>query len=167
MLPGVIVKQLKRMPDERGIFTEVFRQDWKDVFENDQIVQANFSITFPGIIRAWHRHVRGQVDYFICLKGAIKIGVYDDKTSELNEITSNGQVLQIVRVPGFYWHGFKNVGDEQAMLLYFTTRLYDASNPDEERRNWSDPTLVPKIINGKKDDARAGKPWDWNSPPHK
>jgi dTDP-4-dehydrorhamnose 3,5-epimerase len=93
--------------------------------------------------------------------------VFDEKTGELNEVVSTGQRPQIVRVPGFYWHGFKVVGDEQAMLLYFTTKLYDHANPDEERRPWNDPKLIPKSINGNKNDPRAGKPWDWNYPPHK
>ena len=167
MLPGIIIKPLKRVPDERGSFTEVFRKDWEDLLENDVVVQANLSVTYPGIIRAWHRHLRGQVDYFTALKGTIKIGVYDEKTGELDEIVSTGQNLQIVRVPGQYWHGFKAVGDELAMLLYFTTNLYDPANPDEERRPWNDQTIVPKSINGKKDDSRIGKSWDWNYPPHK
>ena len=167
MLPGIIVKPLKRTPDERGSFTEVFRKDWKDLLENDVAVQTNLSTTYPGIIRAWHRHQRGQTDYFLALRGAIKIGIYADKTGELDEIVSTGQNLQIVRVPGHYWHGFKAIGDEPAMLLYFTTNLYDPANPDEERRSWSDQTIIPKLINGKKDDPRVGKPWDWNYPPHK
>jgi dTDP-4-dehydrorhamnose 3,5-epimerase len=167
MLTGIVIKPLKRVPDERGSFTEVFRKDWKDLLDSDVTVQANFSTTYPGIIRAWHRHMRGQVDYFLALKGTIKIGVYDDKTGELDEIVSTAQNLQIVRVPGHYWHGFKAVGDEQAMLLYFTTNLYNIEDPDEERRAWNDPKLIPRSINGKKDDPRAGKPWDWNCPPHK
>ncbi len=167
MLPGIVVKPLKCIPDERGSFTEVFKKDWKDLLGNDVVAQANLSTNYPGIIRAWHRHLRGQTDYFIALKGAIKIGIFDDETGELDEIISTGQNLQIVRVPGFYWHGFKSIGDEQAMLLYFTTNLYDPLNPDEERRSWSDPTLIPKSVNGKKGDPRVGKPWDWNYPPHK
>jgi dTDP-4-dehydrorhamnose 3,5-epimerase len=161
------VKQLKTNPDERGFFTEVFRKDWKDLLENDAASQANLSVTYPSIIRAWHRHLQGQTDYFIALKGAIKICAYDEKSGELDEIISNGQNLQVVRVPGHYWHGFKAVGVEPTMLLYFTTNLYDPSNPDEERRLWNDPSIIPKSINGKKDDPRAGKPWDWNYPPHK
>jgi len=167
MLQGLRIKQMKRLPDERGFFTEVMRKDWKDLFEDDTVVQSNFSYTYPGIIRAWHRHLRGQTDYFMALKGSIKIGLFDDKTQELDEIVSNAINLQIVRVPGHYWHGFKALGDESAMLLYFTTRLYDPENPDEERRLWNDPSIVPKIINGKKDDARVGKIWDWNLPPNK
>ena len=167
MLPGIRIKPLNRMSDERGSFTEVFRKDWKDLLEGDVVAQANHSVTYPGIIRAWHRHMRGQVDYFLVVKGAIKIGVYDDKTGELDEIVSTAQNLQIVRVPGLFWHGFKAVGDEPAFLIYFTTCLYDAKNPDEERRPWNDPSLVPKSVNGKKDDPRIEKPWDWNHPPHK
>ncbi len=167
MLNGIIIKPIKRLQDERGFFTEIMRKDWKDLFGNDSIAQANLSLTFPGIIRAWHKHVKGQTDYFIALKGTIKICAYDEKTEELNEIISSGQNLQAVRMPGHYWHGFKALGNEPALLLYFTTRLYDYNSPDEERRPWNDPTLVPKSINGKKHDPRVGKPWDWNQPPHK
>lgn len=73
----------------------------------------------------------------------------------------------MVRVLGEYWHGFKAIGNEPVMLLYFTTKLYDRENPDEERRPWDDPQIVPKLINGKKDDPRVGKPWNWNQPPNK
>lgn len=167
MLKGINVKQIKRLSDERGFFTEVMRIDWKTLFVEDKIEQANLSVTYPGIIRAWHRHMRGQTDYFIVLKGTIKICAYNEKTKELNEIISTSKDMQIVRVPGQYWHGFKAIGDEPATLLYFTTKLYDYSNPDEERRTWNDPTIKPKTINGKEDDPRINKPWDWNHPPHK
>ena len=167
MLKGILIKSLKRLSDERGSFTEVFRTDWKDLLGEDLISQSNLSTTYPGIIRAWHRHLRGQTDYFLALRGAIKICAYDEKTGELDEVVSTDQNLQIVRIPGHYWHGFKALGNKTAMLLYFTTKLYDASKPDEERRIWNDQTLIPKTINGKKDDPRAGKPWDWNQPPHK
>jgi dTDP-4-dehydrorhamnose 3,5-epimerase len=167
MLDGIRVKRLERFQDERGFFTELMRKDWKDLFADDNVMQANLSLTYPGIIRAWHRHLRGQTDYFLVLKGLIKICAFDDKTSEINEVISSSLNLQAVRIPGHYWHGFKALGDESAMLLYFTTNFYDSSNPDEERMLWNDPTLIPKVINGKQDDPRVGKPWDWNFPPHK
>ena len=167
MLAGIKIKPIKRFIDERGFFAEVMRKDWKDLFAEDTVMQSNFSFTYPNTIRAWHRHLRGQVDYFLALKGLIKICAFDDETRELNEVFSSGVDLQIVRMPGKYWHGFKALGDEPALLLYFTTRLYDAADPDEERRPWDDPTLIPVAINGKKDDVRVGKTWDWNLPPHK
>jgi dTDP-4-dehydrorhamnose 3,5-epimerase len=167
MLRGIGINQINRFPDERGFFTEVMRKDWKDLFGEDAVAQANLSSTYPGVIRAWHRHLKGQTDYFLVLRGAIKICAFDDDTAEINEVISSALNLQVVRMPGHYWHGFKALGNEPAMLLYFTTNLYDYSAPDEERRPWNDPTLVPKAVNGKKDDERVGKPWDWNYPPHK
>ncbi|MEM4497175.1 MAG: dTDP-4-dehydrorhamnose 3,5-epimerase, partial [Archaeoglobaceae archaeon] len=86
---------------------------------------------------------------------------------ELNEIVSAGENLQVVRIPGHYWHGFKVLGNEKAYLVYFTNKLYDYGNPDEERRPWNDPEIVPERINGRSDDPRCNKPWDWFYPPHK
>jgi len=162
MLEGIEIKTLKIRFDERGSFTEIMREDWKEILGEDRFIQANLSITFPGIIRAWHRHLRGQVDYFITLKGALKICVYDPESKELDEIISTGQELQVVRVPGKYWHGFKAIGNETAWLLYFVNKLYNYNYPDEERRPWNDPKIVPKSINDRTDDLRASKPWNWN-----
>jgi dTDP-4-dehydrorhamnose 3,5-epimerase len=167
MLHGIRIRPIRRFIDERGFFTEVMRKDWKDLFGEDTVAQANFSFTYPNVIRAWHRHLRGQIDYFLALRGVIKICGFDEKTSEVSEIISSGLDLQVVRMPGHYWHGFKALGNEPAMLLYFTTNIYDPAKPDEERRPWNDPALIPKTINGKIDDERVGKPWDWNLPPNK
>jgi len=166
LLEGIVVKPLKRFADERGAFTEIFRKDWKEAF-SDEIVQSNLSITYPGMIRAWHKHERGQVDHFIVIKGAIKICAYDEETQELDEIVSTGEDIQIVRVPGHYWHGFKVLGNEPAILVYFVNKLYDYKSPDEVRRPWNDPRIVPKKINGKTDDPRCNKPWDWFHPPYR
>ena len=167
MLPKIFVKQLKRLPDERGIFTEIFRTDWKDLIGEEPVAQANLSISYPGVVRAWHKHERGQIDYFIVVKGALKICAYDDVTEELDEIVSTGANLQVVKIPGHYWHGFKVVGNETAVLVYVVNRLYDYANPDELRTSWNDHSIVPKLINGKETDSRVGKPWNWLLPPHK
>lgn len=166
MLEGIEVKPLRRFADERGFFTEIMRSDWKNIFQ-EEVVQTNFSVSFPGMVRAWHRHLRGQVDCFVVLKGALKICAYDDETEELDEIVSTGENLQVVRIPGHYWHGFKVVGDERAYLVYFVNRVYDYNNPDEERLPWNGKTIIPKIINGVKDDERCNKPWDWFYLPYK
>ena len=167
MLPGIVIKPLRRHVDERGFFMELMRADWKDVLGEDVFVQANLSITYPGIVRAWHRHRRGQVDYFIVIRGCAKICAYDEETKELDEIISCGDNPQVVRIPGHYWHGFKALGVEPVWLVYFVTKLYDYKNPDEERRPWNDPTIIPRIINGRTDDPRVGKPWNWFYPPHR
>lgn len=163
MLPGVKIREITKLPDERGSFAEIFRDDWTDFIDGDKIVQANLSYSYPGIIRAWHRHQRGQVDYFITVKGTTKICVYDDRSDsktrgQLDEIISSSERVQCVRIPGIYYHGFKSVGSEPALVVYLTTKMYDYKNPDEERRPWNDPTII---------DPKTKKPYDWNAPPHK
>lgn len=158
MLDGVKLYELKKFLDERGFFSELLRQDWKDLLRDEWIVQANLSYSYPGIVRAWHRHLRGQVDYFIVLKGAMKICAYDEERKQLDEVIASEHKLQIVRIPGHYWHGTKTVSNEPSLTLYFTTRLYDYDNPDEERRSWNEPTII---------DPKTGQPYDWAKPPHK
>lgn len=167
MLDGVVIRSIKRFFDERGFFAEVMRLDWEDLLEGDRILQVNLSMSYPNIIKAWHRHLRGQVDYFMVIKGSLKICVFDEKTHELDEIVLTEQELQVVKVPGHYWHGYKVLGGESALLLYFTNKLYDYENPDEDRRPWNDQSIIPEIVNGRRDDPRVGKPWDWNYPPYR
>ena len=163
MLLGVKVLDLKKLPDERGFFAEAVREDWRGLLEEDRIVQLNLSMSYPGMIRAWHRHVRGQVDYFIVVNGAMKICAYDDREGsetrgQLDEVIASSEKLQVVRIPGHYWHGTKTIGNEPSLTFYCVNRLYDPKNPDEERRAWNDTTII---------DPRAKQPFDWNRPPHK
>ena len=163
MLPGVRVLDLKKNVDDRGSFAELMRSDWKELLGDDTIVQANLSQSYPGMIRGWHRHARGQVDYFIVLNGSLKICAYDDRQDsktkgQLDEVVAAGERLQVVRIPGFYWHGTKALGNELALTVYCVNRLYDTKNPDEERRAWNDPAII---------DPKTGKSYDWNRPPHK
>lgn len=167
MLKGVKTYTLKKFPDERGYFCEILRQDWEETFGDVWIAQANLSYSYPEIVRAWHRHLKGQVDYFIVAKGAMKICAYDNKTKQLNEIVASEHKLQIVRIPGHYWHGTKTIGGSPSLTIYFVTKLYNYKKPDEERRPWNDQSIIPTEINGKKDDPRIGKPWDWFHAPHK
>ena len=162
-MEGIKVFELNRIVDERGSFTEIMRNDWTELFGDEKIQQSNLSISYPGMIRAWHRHARGQIDYYVVIKGTVKICVYDnDKNSKtlgnLTEIISSDQKLQVVRVPGHYWHGIKTLGNETSMLVYFINNLYDYENPDEERSPWNNSEII---------DPQTKLPFDWNKPPHK
>jgi len=163
MLAGVRIHDLQKNVDERGFFAEIIRQDWRDLLEDDTIVQTNLSYSFPGMIRGWHRPNRGQVDYFVVLSGSVKICAYDDTQGSptrgyVEEVVASGEKLQVVRIPGHYWHGTKTLGDKPSLTVYCVNRLYDLKNPDEDRRPWNDPTIV---------DSKTSKPYDWNKPPHK
>lgn len=162
-LPGVKTYDLKVFPDERGFFSEAARKDWKELLGEDEMAQINISYSYPGMIRAWHRHLRGQIDYFLVLKGAMKICAYDDREDsptkdKLVEIVASENNLQIVRIPGFYWHGTKTISSNPSLTSYFVTKLYDYKDPDEERRDWNDSSVI---------DPQTGESFDWNRPAHK
>lgn len=164
MLPGNRVYDVKKFPDERGFFAELLREDWTEFMsDGDRIVQANLSYSYPGMIRAWHRHLRGQVDYFMVLKGSMKICAYDDDpksatNGQLDEIVASSERLQVVRIVGKNWHGTKTISSDPSLTVYATTRLYDPKNPDEERRAWNDPNII---------DPKTKTTFDWNKAPHK
>jgi len=144
--------------DERGFVTEIFRTDWIEFFDNIIPKQMNFSTSKPGVIRAWHRHNRNQIDYFFVKKGKMKICVYDGNEQSktfgtLVEIIAGDDELKIVKVPGHYWHGTKTLDEINSETIYFLTNLYDYENPDEERLNWNDPSII---------DPRTKNPYDWN-----
>jgi dTDP-4-dehydrorhamnose 3,5-epimerase len=166
-LKGVKTYELNILPDERGFFAQALRKDWKELLEGEWITQANISYSYPNIVRAWHKHTRGQIDYFLVLKGAMKICAYEEETGKMAEITASSEKPTVVRIPGKYLHGTKTVSNEPSLTVYFVTKLYDYQNPDEIRRPWNDQTIIPTEINGKKDDPCVGKPWDWFRPPHK
>jgi dTDP-4-dehydrorhamnose 3,5-epimerase len=166
-LKGVKTYEIKILPDERGFFAEAFRQDWKEFFEDEQITQANLSYSYPNIVRAWHKHLKGQIDHFLVLKGAMKICAYEEETGKMAEVIASGEKPTVVRIPGKYFHGTKTISDTPSLTVYFVNRLYDYKNPDEHRRPWNDQTIIPTEINGKKNDPRVGKPWDWFRVPYK
>lgn len=165
-LEGFEVRALELHPDDRGCFAELYRSDWTTTFR-EPVVQVNLSLSYPGMVRAWHRHVRGQVDYFIVVQGAVKLCAWDPASRCLEEHIASDRRLEVVRVPGHYYHGTMAVGDTPSMTIYATSRLYDYGAPDEERLPWNDGSLVPAAVNGCTSDPRVGQPWDWLRLPHR
>ena len=93
--------------------------------------QVNYSILYPGIIKAWHRH-KHQDDYFCILKGMAQVGVYTDEEGPEKFFIGEHNPA-VVHIRAGEWHGLTCVGNEPCGLLYLVTRKYDPKNPDEER----------------------------------
>ena len=162
-MEGVQVIDIQKIVDERGFFAEAIRKDWSHLFGEGWISQANISYSYPGIIRAWHRHKRGQIDFFMVLQGSMKIVAYDDNKQsatygKMVEVVVSEEKLQIVKIPGHYWHGTKTIGYKPSCTVYFVNNMYDYEVPDEERRPWNDSLII---------DPKTKQSYDWNRPPHK
>jgi dTDP-4-dehydrorhamnose 3,5-epimerase len=105
--------------------------------------QVNFSVQYPGVIKAWHRH-KHQTDFWICLRGHIKVGIQKEGAGFAWLGVIGEKAPGVMIIPPTLWHGAATVGDEPAGLFYYVTKAYDAKSPDEERRAF---------------DALGGFPW--------
>lgn len=104
--------------------------------------QVNYSVMYPQVIKAWHRHHK-QTDFWLCLHGHLKVGVYDEE-KDCGWVKVIGEKAPgVMVIPPPLWHGAATVGDQHAGLLYFVTHQYDPSAPDEDRRDWDSVTGFP------------------------
>jgi len=143
MIQGVEVKKLERHADERGFLMELLRKD-DPIFS--QFGQAYVSMNYPGIVRAWHYHKK-QDDYFVCVKGMIKVALFDMREGsptrgEIAEYYLGDDNNIVLRIPVGVAHGYKTVGPEPSLLVNFPTETYNAQEPDEYRLPW-DTDQIP------------------------
>jgi len=134
IIEGVVTKQLKQLADERGWLTEVMRSDWEHFVKFGQVY---ITAAYPQIVKAWHLH-RKQTDNIACIKGMVKLVLYDDREKsktkgEVNEFVIGDKNLLLVQIPPEVWHGFKVIGEEYALVLNVPTEVYDYEKPDEYR----------------------------------
>ncbi len=134
MIDGVQVKELKVIPDERGRLMEMLRSD-DDIYR--QFGQVYMTTAYPGVVKAWHYH-KIQDDHFVVVKGMIKLVLYDDREGsrtrgEVNEFFMGMHNPILVKIPRGIYHGFKSVGEEEAIVINVPTEPYNREKPDEYR----------------------------------
>ena len=104
--------------------------------------QVNFSVQYPGVVKAWHRHDR-QTDFWCCLQGNLKVGVYRERDHVAWLHVMGEKRPSILVIPPPLWHGATAIGGAPAGLLYYVTHAYDPDSPDEHRRAWDDIAEFP------------------------
>ncbi len=142
MIQGVTVKKLIRHPDDRGFFMEVLRDD-------DGLLkrfgQASFSKSYPGVIKAFHYHEL-QDDLWFFPSGNAQVVLHDLREDsptkgETNVFYMGEDNPMLLVIPIGVAHGYRVLGNEPAVIMYFTTMSYDPKNPDEKRISWDDPSI--------------------------
>ena len=138
MIQGVEVKQLTPRADERGFLMELLRSD-DSIFT--KFGQCYVSMNYPGVIRAWHHHKK-QDDFFVVMKGMIKVGLYDMREGsptrgEVGEFYLGDNNNIMLKIPVGVVHGYKTVGTEPSLLINFPSEVYNPQEPDEYRLPWN------------------------------
>jgi dTDP-4-dehydrorhamnose 3,5-epimerase len=134
MIDGVVVHKLKVIPDERGRLMEIMRAD-DEFFQ--KFGQIYMTTAYPGVVKAWHYH-RIQDDHFAVVKGMLKVVLYDDREGsgtrgEINEFFIGIHNPILLKIPKGVHHGFKAVGEEEAIVINIPTEPYNRQDPDEYR----------------------------------
>ena len=132
MIDGVSIKQLKKIPDERGCIFHMLRND-DPVFE--KFGEIYFSKVYPGVIKAWHIHTKMILNYAV-VSGMIKLVLYDDRKNsktkgEVMEIFLGDENYSLVKIPVGVWNGFKGIGTKEAIVANCASMPHD---PDEIKR---------------------------------
>jgi dTDP-4-dehydrorhamnose 3,5-epimerase len=141
-IEGVEVKDLKIIPDERGMLAEILRSDEK-IFK--KFGQVYFTTAYPGVVKGWHYH-KVQWDHFVCLRGLVKLVLYDSREGsptfrEVNEFFLGIRNPKLVAIPPLVYHGFKCVSEEECLMINIPTEPYHHKSPDEFRAPWNDPAI--------------------------
>ena len=134
MIDGVKVKDLKVIPDERGLLMEMMRDD-DEFFQ--KFGQVYLSVVYPGAVKGWHYHKK-QTDHFVFVKGMAKVALFDRRDDsptkgEVNEFFMGEQNPILLVIPPLVLHGMKGVGVEPAYLVNIPTEHYVYDDPDEFR----------------------------------
>lgn len=134
MIDGVEIKNLRLVPDERGHLMEMLRSD-DEIFE--KFGQAYVTTTYPGVIKGWHMH-RKQSDNVVCVRGMIKLALYDGREGsaslgEVTEVFLGEHRPVLVHIPMGVYHGWKCISEHEAYIVNMPTELYDYDDPDEHR----------------------------------
>jgi dTDP-4-dehydrorhamnose 3,5-epimerase len=134
IIDGVMIKQLKVIPDERGRVMEMLRCDDKLFIKFGQVY---YTTAYPGIVKGWHYHKK-QIDNFVVVKGMMKVVLYDRREDsptkgEINEFFMGDHNPILLQIPIGVLHGFKCISENEAMVINITTEPYNRENPDEYR----------------------------------
>jgi dTDP-4-dehydrorhamnose 3,5-epimerase len=131
-IDGVRFRAIRPVPHEDGVLVEVARSDWAEI--EVPIVQVHVTTTLPGRVRAWGLH-ENSTDRLFVVSGLISIVVYDARDDSathgsLNEFRVSERNPGLVVIPPNLYHGWKNIGVDEASIINMPTSRYDYENPD-------------------------------------
>jgi len=136
---GVALHQLTPHADDRGVFTELFRDSWQLDVEPSQ---WNAVRSEANVLRGVHAHVRHD-DYLTLVVGRATVGLHDLRVGstteglgvavELDASAPAALVIPTGVAHGFYFH-------EPSVHVYAVSHEFDPA--DELGCRWDDPALA-------------------------
>ena len=124
-IDGVIIRPLKKFPDERGTIMHGVR---KDNMLNE-FGEVYFKKIYFGVINGWHVHEKLILNY-ICIFGMIKLVLYDmretSKTkNRLQEIFIGEDNYCLVHIPSGIANASKGIGFPYSIMANVASMPHD------------------------------------------
>jgi len=141
MINGVLITPLKIITVKGGDVLHAMKSS-DDGFSG--FGEAYFSVIDYGVIKAWKRHKKMQIN-FIVPKGKIRFVLYNDRDGyEVNnyqEVILSLNNYSRLTIPPMIWFGFQGLAEESSMLLNLASLEHainevDSKPIDEIKYNW-------------------------------
>jgi len=147
MIAGVQFRPARPVPHEDGHVTEVARTNWEIV--GSPIVQVHITTTFAGRVRAWGLHPLGTDRLFV-VSGLVKLVLFDGRKESptfgrLSEFVVSEKNPGLLIVPPNLYHGWKNIGTTEAVIINMPTIMYQYESPDALDLPW-DSEAAARIV---------------------
>jgi dTDP-4-dehydrorhamnose 3,5-epimerase len=146
-IEGLLFRPTRPVPHEDGHVSEVARVDWEAI--SNPIVQVHITTTYSGRIRAWGLHER-STDRLFVVSGLVKIVVFDGRRDSstfglINEFTVSEKNPGLLVIPPNLYHGWKNIGTTEAIIINMPDKMYNYDKPDALDLPW-DSEAAQRII---------------------
>lgn len=143
LIDGVQLREVKHVPKNNGVLTEVWRAEW--AVDDLPVSQVFQNMLQPGGISGWHVH-QFTTDRIFVNSGLMKLVLYDARTAastfgRINEFRLGDMRPALVVVPPGVWHAVQNLAPEPSRLLNLVDKAYSYETPD----HWRLPVDAPQI----------------------
>ncbi len=112
---------LNMKKDQRGMLCELFK--------SKQFGQIFISTTHKGVIRGNHYH-NTKIEKFCIIKGKAKIMLRSIMSKEIISYNVFGDKIQIIDIPPGYTHSIENVGNDELIVLFWASEIFNPKKPD-------------------------------------
>ena len=143
-IEGVQFRETRPVPHEDGHVTEVARAGWEIL--GSPIVQVHVTTTLAGRIRAWGLH-QASTDRLFVVSGLVKIVIFDGRKASPtlgrhNEFTVSERNPGLLIIPPNLYHGWKNIGVSEAVIINMPDHAYNHDCPDALDLPWDSDTAA-------------------------
>lgn len=146
-IEGPLVIENIRHGDERGFFTERYRDDFmKSIGITAEFCQENYSRSAAGVLRGLHyQYDKPQAKLVTCTRGEIFDVIVDIRKGSPTfgksvSVVLSGNEPKWFWVPYGFAHGFYVISSEGADLMYKVDNYYNPKG--EDGILWNDPALA-------------------------